>query len=59
MVSLWTPECQAVLTWMKESILKGLMLVRPNPARRFYLKTDWSKDVIGAVLLQADYLVEG
>ena len=30
------------------------MLAQPNPARRFYLKTDWSKDGMGAVLLQAD-----
>eukprot|EP00957_Ditylum_brightwellii_P001811 139232-Ditylum_brightwellii.AAC.1 len=30
------------------------MLARPDPARRFYLKTDWSKEGMGAVLLQAD-----
>eukprot|EP00957_Ditylum_brightwellii_P066131 5018059-Ditylum_brightwellii.AAC.1 len=30
------------------------MLARPDPTQRFYLKTDWSKEGMGAVLLQAD-----
>ena len=54
MSELWTEEYQHVLTWLKSSILKGPMLARPDPNRRFYLKMDWSKDWMGAVLLQAN-----
>lgn len=54
MAELWTDECEALLTDMKRQVLAGPVLARPDPRRRFYLKTDWSKDGMGAVLLQAD-----
>jgi hypothetical protein len=39
---------------LKQEILNGPVLKRPNWNRRFYLKTDWSKNAMGAVVLQAD-----
>ena len=55
MTSIWTQECEALLSQLKEEILAGPVLARPDTKRRFYLKTDWSKDGMGpAVLLQAD-----
>ena len=54
MSELWLEECHNFLVWLKLSILKGPMLARPEPRRRLYLNTDWSKDVMGDVLLQAD-----
>ena len=54
MAELWTDGCEALLAKLKKDILAGPVLARPNPNRRFYLKTDWSKEGMGAVLLQAD-----
>ena len=34
------------------------MLTRPDSSQIFYIKTDWSKDGMGMVLLQVDDLVE-
>ena len=44
----------ALLEELREDILSEPVLARPDPDRRFYLKTDWSKDGMGAVLLQAE-----
>ena len=51
---LWSNEDEVILRDLKVDILKGPTLARPNHNRRFYLKSDWSKDKMGAVLLQAD-----
>ena len=39
---------------LKKEILSGPNLERPEPSRSFYIKTDWSKDEMGAVIFQAD-----
>ena len=44
----------ALLEQLKEEIIHGLVLARPDYNRRFYLKTDWSKHGMAAVLCQAD-----
>ena len=43
---------------LKKNILLGSNLSRPDPYRRFYIKTDWSKDGMGVVILQADISAE-
>ena len=42
----------------KEIYLSGPTLERPDPSIRFYIKTDWYKDGISHVLLQADVSAE-
>ena len=42
----------------KKEILAGPTLEIPDPSQRFYIKTDWSKDGMGAVILQADESAE-
>ena len=54
MTALWGPQEEALLEELKQAIVEGPMLARPDPSRRFYVKTDWSKEGIGAVLLQAE-----
>ena len=54
MQNLCNPEYQRLLERLKTDILSGPTLSRPDPSRRFYIKTDWSKDGMGVVLLQAD-----
>ena len=49
--SLWEPQDDTILHC-------GPVLKRPNSKRRFYLKTDWSSNAMGAVLLQADLTEE-
>jgi hypothetical protein len=51
---LWTTECDDLLVYLKEKILEAPLLARADSKKRFYLKTDWSKDGMGAVLLQAE-----
>jgi len=53
MQSLWTKEHEALLEELKNDIMSNVVLARPNPEKRFYIKTDWSKTGYGAVLLQA------
>ena len=43
---------------LKKDILSGPNLVIPDPSIRLYIKTDWSKYVMGDVILQADILDE-
>ena len=38
--------------------MKGTTLEIMDPYQRFYTKKDWSKDVMGVMLLQADGSVE-
>lgn len=54
MSELWTSEHESLLVDLTAEILKGPLLARPNHERRFYLKSNWSKDKMGAVLLQPD-----
>jgi hypothetical protein len=49
----WQDDDDALLDELKEAILDNPVLKRPVPNRRFYLKTDWSANAQGAVLLQA------
>jgi hypothetical protein len=49
----WKASNEALLQELKEEILKGPVLKRPDSNRRFYLKSDWSAHAQGAVLLQA------
>mmetsp|Transcript_357 Transcript_357/g.524 ORF Transcript_357/g.524 Transcript_357/m.524 type:complete len:620 (-) Transcript_357:114-1973(-) len=56
--NLWEPQDDQTLHDLKQSILTGPVLKRPNAKRRFYLKTDWSSNAMGAVLLQVDLTEE-
>ena len=50
----WTWQHDSVLADMKQAVLTDPILQRPNQARRFYLKTDYSSKGYGAALCQAD-----
>ena len=49
---------QRLLEQLKKEILSVPNLAIPDPSRRFYIKTDWSKYGMGAVILQADVSAE-
>ena len=51
---LWEPPDLLLLEQLKEEVIDGIVLARPDYSRRFYLKTDWSKHGMAAVLCQAD-----
>ena len=51
----WTKEDDELLEELKQAILDNPVLKRPVPKRIFYLKTDWSCNAQGAVLLQAGW----
>jgi hypothetical protein len=50
----WLPSHEKLFEEVKADILAKPVLLRPNYERRFYVKTDWSRLAMGAVLLQAD-----
>lgn len=52
MLSVWKQDAQDLLEGMKQELFSNSTLERPDWDRRFYLKTDWSKFAIGAVLCQ-------
>ena len=54
MHNLCNIEDQRLLEQLKRYILSGTTLSIPYPSRRFYIKTDWSKYGMGALLLQTD-----
>ena len=54
----WDNSCQKLLSELKEEILFGPVLARPDPNRRFYIKTDWSRLGMGTVLLQANSWIQ-
>ena len=54
MQNLWNPEDQSLLERLNTDTLSVPTLVRPEPSIRFYIKTYWSKDGMGMVLLQED-----
>jgi hypothetical protein len=49
----WRSTDEELLNELKDEILAGPVLKRPDSNRRFYLKSDWSAHAQGAVLLQA------
>lgn len=51
---LWEDADDKLLEDLKQAILDGPVLKRPDYNKRFYLKTDWSKHAMGAALLQAE-----
>ena len=53
-VGFWLPEHQALFDELKAEILTKPVLAWPNPKCCFYVKTDWAKFAMAAVLLQAD-----
>ena len=53
-LGFWQKEHDTLFEELKNDILSKPVLQRPNPYRRFYIKTDWSKWSKAAVLLQAD-----
>ena len=48
----WSSQHTALLEELKNEILSKPTLARPDPFRRFYLKTDWSKLALAAALCQ-------
>jgi hypothetical protein len=50
----WLPEHRDLFEQLKSEILSKPVLARPDPNRRFYVKTDWCCDGMAAALLQAD-----
>jgi len=51
---LWQPSDTTLLEELKQELIDGPILKRPDFRRRFYLKTDWSRKAMCAVVLQAD-----
>ena len=43
---------------IEQEIVTGHNLVRPDPYQMFYIRTDWYKDGMVSVLLQAEDLAE-
>ena len=54
MQNLWNTAYQRSMERLKKGILSGPTLERPDPYRRFYIKSDWYKNGIGAVILKED-----
>jgi hypothetical protein len=54
MTTKWeaNPELQRLLDEFKHEVLEGPVLMRPDSALRFYLKTDFCSCGIAAVLMQ-------
>ena len=54
LLDTWTPSDQTLLIELLDELITRPTLARPDYTRRFYLKTDWSRLGMAAVLLQAD-----
>ena len=50
----WQPEDDQLMKELLEELITRPTLARPDYTRRFYLKTDWCRLGMAAVLLQAD-----
>jgi RNase H-like domain found in reverse transcriptase len=50
----WTPVAAQLLEEMKEAIISGPVLKRPDWNRTFYVKTDWSSYAKGGALCQPE-----
>jgi RNase H-like domain found in reverse transcriptase len=51
----WTPIASQLLEEMKEAIISGPVLKRPDWNRPFYVKTDWSSYAKGGALCQPNF----
>ena len=58
MKKLWTAENQRSLESLKEVIMAGPKLARPDPSKSFYINTYWFTNVMGAVILKYEESVE-
>ena len=56
--NLWKQEEQMLMERLNKDIMAGPTLTRKDLSRIFYIKTDWSKDGMGVILLQADDSVD-
>ena len=54
MQNIWNLEGQRLLECLNKDILSRPTLEIPDPYKKFYINTYFSKDVMGAVLLQVD-----
>jgi hypothetical protein len=54
MSTLWQMEDKLLLEQLKQEVIESVVLARPHYDGRFYLKTDWSRHGMGAVLCQVD-----
>ena len=52
MQKIWNQEYQRLLGRLKKYVLSGPNLSIPDPSRRFYINTYWSKYGMGEVLLK-------
>jgi Reverse transcriptase (RNA-dependent DNA polymerase)/RNase H-like domain found in reverse transcriptase len=52
--TVWQEEDNKLLKVLVDELIKRPTLARPDYTRRFYLKTDWCRLGMAAVLLQAD-----
>jgi hypothetical protein len=50
----WTPDLLALFQKMKDDITCSPCLARADSSKPFFLKTDWSKDGLGTILMQPD-----
>ena len=48
---LWNPEDRRLLERLNKDVLSGINLAILDPSRRFYIKIDWSKYGMRAVIL--------
>jgi RNase H-like domain found in reverse transcriptase len=51
---LWQPSDAVLLEELKQELIDGPILKRPDFRQRFYLKTDWSQKAMCTVVSQAD-----
>ena len=58
MHNLCNTEDQRLMEQLKKYISSGHTLARPYQYRSLYIRTDWSRYGMGAVLFQADVLTE-
>ena len=58
MQNICSSDYQRLMEQLKEDIMEGTTLKRPDLSRRFYINTDWYKDGMGAVIIQEDDSVE-
>src|SRR5688500_8205004 len=52
--SAWTPELLTLFQKLKDDITSSPCLARADSTKPFFLKTDWSKDGMGMILMQPD-----
>ena len=55
---LWTPQDQRLLERLEKDIRAGPTLAITDPHPKFYIKTDWYKDVMEVALLKVEESAE-